>query len=211
MIRQRVWDLPLRLFHWALAACVTASIATAKLGGAAMTWHLRLGTVIMALLLFRLLWGFLGGHWSLFRHWPLTPEQLRRDKVLWSGHSPSGALATVGLLGLLGLQVLTGLVADDEIATAGPWSAAVSSRVAGLATAYHQHWGQWLVMGMLALHLSAIAYYTGVRRLPLLAAMWHGDKSLEHAPLPNTDGRRLRIRALLLACGAGVIVWLVTT
>jgi len=62
----RVWDLPTRLFHWALVACVIGQIVTANVGGNWMNWHLRLGYTVLTLLLFRLVWGFVGGHWSRF-------------------------------------------------------------------------------------------------------------------------------------------------
>ena len=62
----RVWDLPTRVFHWALLACVIGLLATASVGGAAMTWHFRCGYAVLSLLLFRLVWGVVGGHWSRF-------------------------------------------------------------------------------------------------------------------------------------------------
>ena len=46
----RIWDLPTRLFHWLLAACIVALVVTAKMGGNAMNWHLILGQVVLALL-----------------------------------------------------------------------------------------------------------------------------------------------------------------
>jgi cytochrome b len=69
----RVWDLPTRAFHWLLAATVVASIVSAKIGGNAMAWHMRFGLLAMALLLFRLAWGFAGGHWSRFSSFVYGP------------------------------------------------------------------------------------------------------------------------------------------
>src|ERR1700748_1789730 len=62
----RVWDLPTRVFHWALALCVVGSFTSGYIGGNAMAWHLRFGYAAFALLLFRLVWGFVGGRWSRF-------------------------------------------------------------------------------------------------------------------------------------------------
>src|SRR3954453_18194914 len=70
----RVWDLPTRIFHWGLAICVFASLSSAWIGGNAMAWHLRFGYVVLALLLFRLLWGFFGGHWSRFAPFTYSPQ-----------------------------------------------------------------------------------------------------------------------------------------
>jgi len=60
-IRIRIWDLPTRLFHWSLTACVLGLVITGSVGGHAMVWHFRLGYAVLGLLLFRILWGFLGG------------------------------------------------------------------------------------------------------------------------------------------------------
>lgn len=62
----RVWDLPTRLFHWSLAVTIVGSVVSAKIGGNAMVWHLRFGYAVLALLLFRLVWGLVGSHWSRF-------------------------------------------------------------------------------------------------------------------------------------------------
>lgn len=62
----RIWDLPTRIFHWALAACIVALVITAKVGGNAMVWHFRLGYTVLALLVFRAVWGLMGGRWSRF-------------------------------------------------------------------------------------------------------------------------------------------------
>ena len=105
----RVWDLPTRAFHWVLAACVLASLVSAWIGGNAMVWHLRFGYVVFTLLLFRLLWGFVGGHWSRFAsfvvlagHQPALPARPEPpDEHHHVGHNPLGAFSVFGLLLLL--------------------------------------------------------------------------------------------------------------
>ena len=77
-VRVRVWDLPTRLFHWVLMACVIGSVISAKIGGNAMAWHFRLGYVVFTLLAFRLLWGLVGGRWSRFASFVPGPGALRR-------------------------------------------------------------------------------------------------------------------------------------
>ena len=61
--RIRIWDLPTRVFHWLLVALIVAQVVTANVGGNAMVWHMRSGYGVIALLLFRLVWGLIGGHW----------------------------------------------------------------------------------------------------------------------------------------------------
>lgn len=211
----RIWDLPTRLFHWALAACVLGSIVSAKIGGNAMQWHLRFGLAVLALLVFRGIWGFVGGHWSRFASFVFSPAALwrylrgrpRPGEAFEVGHSPTGALSVFVLLGLLAAQVATGLIADDEIATTGPLVRFVDGATSLDATAWHKGFGQWLILGAVALHLMAIAWSVA-RGRGLLAAMIHGDKALPEAVPASRDGLRHRVlAALLLTAAAGLSVW----
>ena len=217
--RVRVWDLPTRLFHWVLAACVLGSIVSAKIGGNAMAWHFRFGYVVLTLLAFRLLWGFVGGHWSRFARFVYAPAatlrylrgESRDDEHHHVGHSPLGAFSVFGFLALLLLQVSSGLVADDEISNTGPLVKFVSGATSSLATNWHKNFGQWLIITLIVLHLAAISYYWLRRRRNLLAPMLHGDKPLaDHVPASD-DGVRSRTGAaiLLAVCAAGVS-WLIS-
>ena len=150
----RVWDLPTRAFHWLLAAAVIGMVVTAKVGGNWMVWHLRLGHVVLALLLFRVLWGFVGGHWSRFSNFVYSPRALWRylrgqaPAEHQMGHSPLGALSVFALLAALSLQVVTGLMSDDEIAFFGPLVRFVDGSTVSQATDFHKSLGQWLVLGV---------------------------------------------------------------
>lgn len=214
----RVWDMPTRLFHWALASCVLGSLVSAQIGGNAMVWHFRFGYAVFTLLAFRLLWGLVGGRWSRFGSFLYAPTTLWRylrgrtaaGDHLEVGHSPLGALSVLALLVLLALQVGTGLVADDEIANAGPLNRLVAGATATRATAWHTTYGQGLILGLVGLHLAAIGYYTA-RGKRLIGAMLGGDKQLPPDTPASADGstRRLVGLVLLLACAAGVS-WVVT-
>lgn len=222
--RVRVWDLPTRLFHWLLAACVIALLITAQIGGDAMQWHLRLGHVVLALLLWRVVWGVVGSHWSRFASFVPTPRRLRAylqgrgtaaDRV---GHTPLGALSVLAMLLVLAVQVGTGLVSDDEIAYAGPLVRWVSGDTVAWASVWHTGWGQWLVWGLIGLHILAIAYYRVVRRTPLTATMVHGQRTVPAevaAQLPPlrtpTDTAAQRVSALLFACACAVLAYWVWT
>ena len=210
----RVWDLPTRAFHWLLVALVVCSVVTAYIGGNAMVWHLRSGFAIFTLLAFRLVWGFVGGRWSRFRAFVYAPSaSLRylRGKSLphehhHVGHNPLGAGSVFALLGILVVQVATGLIADDEIATTGPLNKFVSSATASLATGWHKNYGKWIIFGLVALHLCAIAYYWLRRRQDLVGPMLHGDKLLT-ADVPHAvDNGRTRTIALVvvLVCALAV-------
>lgn len=213
----RIWDLPTRAFHWLLAACVVASVVSAKIGGDAMVWHLRLGYTVLALLAFRLLWGFVGGRWSRFSAFVYAPSTVWRyvrgrhgpHEQLDIGHSPLGALSVFALLAVLALQVGTGLFADDEIATTGPLISYVSGTTSLAFTKWHKGWGQWLIIGLVALHVAAIAVYA-LRRRNLVGPMVAGDKHLPaHVPASaDHAGTRLLALGLFASCCAAV-AWLV--
>jgi cytochrome b len=215
----RVWDLPTRVFHWSLALAVLGSVVSAKIGGNAMVWHFWCGYAVCTLLIFRLFWGLVGGYWSRLVRLVFSPFTLLRylrgqdrpGEHLSVGHSPTGALAVLAMLALLLAQVSTGLVADDEIANVGPLNRLVSSAWAATATSWHKSWGQWLLLGLIGLHLVAIALYTW-RRHPLLRAMWSGDKPLPPGTPASADAATQRGLALvlLLAC-AGAVAWLIRT
>jgi cytochrome b len=206
--RVRVWDLPTRVFHWALVVSVIALIITGNLGGLWINWHYRLGQFVLSLLLFRFTWGLFGGHWSRFANFVRGPLALwrycRGNSPPTVGHNPLGALSVLAFLLLLLLQVLTGLLSDDEIAFYGPWSALVSGDWVTWATHYHQEIGKLLLLILIVFHLLALAFYTWVKKTPLLPAMVHGDKFLDGWPAASIDtsARRLGAALLWLACAS---------
>jgi cytochrome b len=217
LVAVRVWDLPTRLFHWALATCIVVSVVSAKIGGNAMVWHFRCGYVVLGLLVFRLLWGLVGGHWSRLARFIYAPSTLLRylrgraapHEHLDVGHSPLGALSVFAMLIVLAVQVGTGLVGDDEISNVGPLNRHVSNATGLAATAWHTTWGQWAVIGLVLLHVAAVISYT-VRGKALIAAMVGGDKRLPAGTPASADGRRTRWLAFLLAVvsAAGVVTLL---
>ncbi len=213
----RIWDLPTRIFHWALAVCIVALVITANFGGNAMVWHFRLGYTVLALLVFRTVWGLVGGRWSRFSAFLYSPARLLRylrgaphpeDGI---GHSPLGALSVFVLLAVLAAQVGTGLLSDDEIAFAGPLTQYVSNAVVGLATSYHKDIGQFLVLGLVGLHVLAIIFYVRVRKQQLIRPMLGGDKTLPQAATPSRDDAISRIAALVVLALSAALAWWVSS
>jgi cytochrome b len=214
----RVWDLPTRVFHWVLALSVVASIITAKVGGAAMVWHFRLGYLALGLLVFRLIWGLVGGRWSRFASFLYGPGRVwayvrgRRDArgLDEVGHNPLGALSVWALLALLLAQVGSGLFADDEIANVGPLNRFVSGSTAQWLTGWHKEVGESVLIALLVLHVAAVLFYRWVRRKDLLTPMITGDKSLPAYTPASADGWRQRLGAVILAAAAAALVmWVV--
>lgn len=210
--RVRVWDLPTRVFHWALAACVIALVVTGQIGGSAMDWHFRLGYAVLTLLLFRLAWGLVGGHWSRFSSFLYAPSTLLRylrgqgGPELSTGHNPLGAGSVFALLFFLLAQVATGLISDDEIATSGPLTSLVPSTWVSQATWYHHSVGKLVLIVLVALHVAAILFYLLRKRQNLVRPMLLGDKEVEHALPSSRDDVRTRLLAImLLAVCAGLV------
>lgn len=212
-LRVRVWDLPTRIFHWALALAVIGQITTGLLG--AMEWHFRIGYLVLALLLFRLVWGFVGGRWSRFASFLHSPATLRAylrgesHPDLQVGHTPLGALSVYAMLIFLVAQVATGLMSDDEVSAQGPLTRFVSSATVNLASTWHGAIGAWVILALVLLHLLAIVFYVAVRRQHLVGPMVSGDKLLSHEARPSHDGAGARLLALLIfALCAAFAYWI---
>ncbi|MCG2593657.1 cytochrome b/b6 domain-containing protein [Ramlibacter sp. XY19] len=207
-VRVRIWDLPTRVFHWSLAASLVGLTATGYAGGAWMAWHARIGSLLLALLLFRVVWGFIGGRWSRFVNFVPTPGALKRylrgpaTPEQDAGHSPLGALSILAMMAVLLGQAVTGLLGDDGGGFTGPWNELVSSATGFAATALHKQVGQWLLFALVLLHVLAIVFYRVVRRRKLVRAMLDGDKLLPRRVPPARDDARSRAlaTAVLLAC-----------
>ena len=212
----RVWDLPTRVFHWALSALVLAMAATGLMGGNAMPWHFRCGYAVLSLLLFRLVWGVIGGRWSRFASFIYAPGTILRylrgqGRPEHSvGHNPLGAGSVFALLFFLGAQVGTGLFSDDDIASSGPLSKFVSNALVSLLTGYHKNIGKYILLALVVLHIGAILFYQVKKKENLIGPMVHGDKSLVHQVENARDDARSRaLAAVVFVLCAGLVATLV--
>jgi len=202
-----------------LAAAVFGALATALIGGNAMIWHMRCGLAVLALLAFRIVWGLVGGRWSRFTSFIYAPRtilrylrgDIRPGDHFEVGHNPLGSFSVFAVLGFLAVQVGTGLVANDDIALQGPLYAFVTGERSAQATSWHRDYGKWILIGLIVLHVSAIAFYLLRKHTNLVRPMITGDKpatsALAGAP-PSADSLATRFLALLVggAC-AGLAVW----
>jgi cytochrome b len=215
--KTRVWDLPTRIFHWTLAVCVFCLLITGFRGGDAMQWHYRFGYCVLTLLLFRLVWGIVGGKWSRFASFIYAPSNIIRylkgqgHAYHSVGHNPLGAFSVFAMLVLLLAQVATGLISDDEISAAGPLTKFVSNATVSLASSYHVTIGKVLVIVLVITHLAAIVFYLYKKRENLIKPMLHGDKLLPASTPASVDtaGTRGLALVILLICAAAVY-WLVS-
>ena len=182
-----VWDLPTRLFHWLLVVLVAVSFTTGVVGGNAMTYHEYSGFAILVLLVFRIVWGFVGSRTSRFSDfvkgpaavWRYAVTLFRGDSERCLGHNPMGGWSVLALLLALLIQVVTGLFANDDIITEGPLYMWVSKPVSDWLTRVHRI-NRFLVVALVATHLSAVLFYLWGKGENLIKPMitgkkiWHG-------------------------------------
>ena len=214
--KTRVWDLPTRLFHWALVACVVGLVISGNVGGNAMTWHFRFGYGVLSLLLFRIVWGLVGGRWSRFSSFIYAPATVinymkGRGKPEHSvGHNPMGAGSVFALLAFLLTQVGSGMMSDDEIAASGPLAKFVSNATVSTATWYHKDVGKVVIIALVVLHVAAILFYLFKKKENLVKPMIHGDKLLETQVESSKDTAQSRmVAAVVFAICAGLVATLV--
>lgn len=201
--RRLVWDLPVRLFHWALVASFVGAYVTNRLGVAWFDWHVRFGYAVLALVLFRILWGVVGAEHARFasflRHpreaWLYARRLSRGDAPRYAGHNPLGALMVVALLLGLLAQATIGLFANDEIFNAGPFAGAVSKETSLLLTSLHKK-GFYALAAAVFVHIVAVLAYVAVKREDLIRAMITGRKAVH--PKDEIASSRLPLAATLL-------------
>ena len=211
----KVWDLPVRLFHWSLVLLVVFSFTTGKLGGDWMEWHLRSGFCILTLVLFRIVWGLAGSQTARFSDFIHGPKRvlgyarslLGGTAQFHAGHNPMGGLMIVLMLVLLLLQATTGLFADDDIGTRGPLADKVSGAVVSLCSTVHLI-NINIILACVALHVCAALFYLTVKKDNLIKPMITGTKAIpDDHPAPWLAGHAPAV--LILAVAAAFVVWLV--
>ncbi len=211
-----VWDLPLRMFHWLLVISVVVSIISGLIGGMAMTFHFLSGYCILALLVFRWIWGFIGGHHARFVNFVAGPRRVVHhlqggDEREALGHNPLGSWSVMALLLVLSMQVVSGLFANDEIFNEGPLASYISDHQGTILTYYHTSIGLPIIYGLIGLHITAILYYLIEKNKNLVMPMLHGVKDVDAthpAPRASNDTWKHRLLALgILGLGAALGVW----
>lgn len=181
-----VWDLPLRVTHWALALAVAGSFATHYAGIEWFAWHRRCGYVVLVLTVFRVLWGIVGTRHARFANFVRSPiavlQYVRGRAARPVGHNPLGALSVLALLALLLLQAGSGLLANDEIMSMGPFYGWIAPELSNRITSLHRNSSDVLLV-LVALHVAAIAWYALVRGERLVLPMVTGRKPAADLPV----------------------------
>ncbi len=207
-----VWDLGVRVFHWALVILVITSFVTAKIGGNAVTYHAWSGYSILTLLVFRILWGMVGGTQARFASFIRGPGAViaymkgmfkRAGHQSTLGHNAVGALSVVAMLLALLFQAVSGLFVNDDIAFEGPLYKWAGKELSDKLMSLH-HLNEKVILALVVLHLAAILFYFLYHKENLLRPMINGVKRVKGAVAESRHGSTTLAIALLAACAIGV-------
>lgn len=214
--RVLIWDAPIRLFHWTQLALFVSLFVTAKVLDDKIELHAKLGLILLALVLFRLLWGITGSSYARFRQFlkgPRTvlgylPSLFSREAHFEAGHNPLGGWMVVVLLLLVLTQAVLGLFATDDVLFDGPLAYLVSSDTSELLTGLHVDIF-YILLVLVGLHVVAVIWHKLFKSDNLLPAMITGYKQppVGERVEESRGGGLLRAVVLLGIC-AGLVYWL---
>ena len=194
----KVWDLPVRIFHWAIVVLLAFQLATGWIGAHLMPWHVYSGYALLVLVVFRILWGFAGSTHARFASFLAGPvatftfarRLFSREAVPQVGHNPLGGWMVMALIASLAFQAFSGLFANDGVATEGPLATLVPVELSNDLAEWHG-WNAWLLVILSGLHVAAVVFHLLVKRDNLVTAMFTGVK---HVPPEAARERRVARR-----------------
>lgn len=185
----KVWDLPLRLFHWLLVITLVVAYLSIRTEWLETSWHLVTGCMVTFLVVFRVLWGFIGYQSARFSQFFPTPGRLLRYfRQPWHGigHTPTAGLSVIAMLVVLLGMVMTGVFANDDISLQGPLAEYVDEDWSDAMSDWHGLLFN-VLLALVACHLAAIIYYRVFKKDNLVTPMITGRKTLKHLPTLTTS------------------------
>jgi|SaaInlV_100m_DNA_5_1039725.scaffolds.fasta_scaffold01695_6 cytochrome b len=216
--KKLIWDIPTRLFHWAIVITLCYSWYSIEVEGD-LDHHFLSGFIALGLILFRIIWGLVGSRYAKFSSFIYKPSEIiayaktffRREGGKYAGHNPLGGLSVLALLLVIFIQAGTGLFADDEYYYFAPLNDYVSSSMAGKITEFHGTNAK-VILGLAIFHIVVILFYRLYKREKLVLAMITGKKPDDqdrYEPIPGSRWVRAIILALVVfAAVYGVVNYL---
>ena len=213
--RVAVWDLPVRFVHWAMVVLLVGLIVTGKLGADWLLWHMRFGQAMLALVVFRVIWGFVGSRNARFSAFLYRPSRvigytrsLFRAHELHATHNPLGGWMVVLLLVALFAQAVMGLFTNDDILWGGPFSERVTKATSDAVSGYHRRFW-WVIVALSTIHIGAVLAYLALLKDNLITPMVTGDKQLPAGLASSDDAAASTAKAVVLLLLCGFAVWFV--
>jgi len=211
-----IWDLPLRIFHWLFAFTVIASWYTSDQDNDLIELHMQLGYFALGLLVFRVLWGFVGTKHSLFTSFIPTPKRLvlyiknlSNNRIESSvGHNPLGSLMVILMILLISLQAISGLFINDDVFSSGPYYESVSKDIEKIMVFLHHNVFDFMIAAII-LHLVAIGYYVRIKKQSLILPMITGKKAEKINNTLEIKHSKLWTALLVVIVAAIFVYWLV--
>ncbi len=214
----QAWDAPTRLFHWTLLLLIVAAPITNKMGSATFYLHKINGYLILSLLLYRVMWGFVGGTTARFATFvrPIAAigyffDLLRGGSRHFLGHNPLGGLMVLALMAAVAGQAIFGLMTLDDIPATieGPFASKVAESTAEAVSIWHRR-GFKIILALVAIHVAANLFYTFVKKDNLIRPMVTGVKpaaTFEDVPenQPGSVGRAALCLALAITIVFGTV------
>jgi cytochrome b len=209
-----VWDLPVRVVHWVVVLLLVGLIATGLAGNEWLEWHFRFGQAMLALVAFRVIWGFTGSRNARFAAFVRRPQRVahyarsiaRGAKELHATHNPLGGWMVVALLVALLVQAGTGLFANDDILWEGPLAARVAKDTSDAFSWFHRRFW-WLLVALSLIHIGAVLAYFALLKDNLIVPMLTGRKRLPPGAADPAHAAASTTRALVLIALCGILVW----
>lgn len=209
-----VWDVPVRITHWVLVLLLAGLLVTGLVGDALLPWHMRLGQVMLAVVAFRVLWGFAGSRNARFRSFVRGPRavaryarsHLARTPEIHTTHNPAGGWMVVALLLALLAQAGTGLFANDGVMSEGPLAQRVTQATSDALAWFHRRFW-WVIAALVLVHVAAVIAYRVALHENLTVAMLRGSKALPPGAGRPEDAATTGARAIALLVVALVLVF----
>lgn len=206
-----IWDIPTRLFHWLLAIGFGLQWLTGEFLDDFIDWHFYIGYSMLGLVIFRIIWGFIGTQYAQFSQFLSSPRKaLRyakslhtRQSPVYAGHNPLGGWVVMLMLLLIGLQAISGLFVTDEIFSEGPYYTAVNTSVKDVMAFVHFNLFNLLLV-VVGLHITAVFVYQCYKKQNLISAMFNGKKRVTDTAIHSSK----ILRALLVLALVAIAVYL---
>lgn len=212
-----IWDLPLRIFHWLLVLSIGAAWYTSNQDNNLIEYHLLVGYFSLGLIVFRILWGFLGTTHAKFINFFPSLNKItsyirsfnQPEPLHYTGHNPLGSLMVFFMLITLFLQAVSGLFMNDDIYTSGPYYGSINSHVESILVYIHRN-GFNVILAAIALHIAAVIFYERVKKQAIISSIITGKKSStlvnKKDSIPHS---KIGSAILLVVIVSGFIYWLV--